>query len=415
MRADPTVGALEARAAQVREDLRELERIFTPELLEKDPKARGLRTRLAELERQIVQQRAAAQQNAVQQAAEEHAAALAQLERLRALAAVQRPALARAQGKLTEAKVIEDDLAQVEKARREVLERVSRLEANETRRVATLTVVEPAAVPTRPLRPDYERDALLVLAVAFAVALVVTGTVELFHRTPAPTGQAPMTVLLQPGWPAGPAPRALGADAVPPGLLAWGTDKAGAVPALEAPLSLLSQPEVAALLAAAEGMARRVCVLALLGLTTAEAAALHVSDVRDGELHVGGTSPRKVRLPAWFVTSLAGQDAALLVSDPSGRALAEDELAAMIFSAALDAGIAGARAVDADTLRNTCIGWLLEQGMRYADLPSRVGWVGPTVLQAFATRFGVAPRRDDREVEFLMPALRADPALPSTT
>jgi hypothetical protein len=87
----------------------------------------------------------------------------------------------------------------------------------------------------------------------------------------------------------------------------------------------------------------------------------------------------------------------------------------MIFSAALDAGIAGARAVDADTLRNTCIGWLLEQGMRYADLPSRVGWVGPTVLQAFATRFGVAPRRDDREVEFLMPALRADPALPSTT
>jgi len=45
-----------------------------------------------------------------------------------------RPALTKTSTRFAEAKVLEDDLAQVDKARRELLERVSRLEADEQRR-----------------------------------------------------------------------------------------------------------------------------------------------------------------------------------------------------------------------------------------------------------------------------------------
>ena len=50
-RDDPTLANLEQRASQIREELRDLERGFTPDYLAKDPRVTTQRTRLAELER----------------------------------------------------------------------------------------------------------------------------------------------------------------------------------------------------------------------------------------------------------------------------------------------------------------------------------------------------------------------------
>jgi chromosome segregation ATPase len=57
---NPTLAALEARASQIREELREMSRRYTPDYLDMDPQARALRARLAELEEQITAQRASA-------------------------------------------------------------------------------------------------------------------------------------------------------------------------------------------------------------------------------------------------------------------------------------------------------------------------------------------------------------------
>src|SRR5208282_1594370 len=67
-RDDPTLADLEQRASKLREELGDLERGFTPDYLAKDPKIIAERARLAELERQIVVQRAAAQQTAILEA-----------------------------------------------------------------------------------------------------------------------------------------------------------------------------------------------------------------------------------------------------------------------------------------------------------------------------------------------------------
>jgi hypothetical protein len=400
---------LETRTSQLREQLKELERVYTPDFLAMDPQSRALRARLTELERQLAEQRVTSQRAALQSAQEDYASAQAQVERLRAQLRAARPELARTTSKLAEAKVFEDDLAQVEKARREVLERVTRLEADEQRRVAVVSVIEAAVAPATPFRPDYTRDAGLVLAFAALLALAVTGIVELFNRPPEPAAPGPTTVVLAPAW--NPARGSLAGPGTGPTPL---PADAGPTAALPAPLQLLEQPEAAALLAAARGPTRFLCAAGLLGLSCTEALALRRHDLDPAGLHlqVGGAWARSVRVPAWLPGLLEAEQPAdgPVVHDATGNAWTEADVESALVGAALDAGLQQATALNWNVLRHTAIDWLVTQGVRYADLPALVGRVDTATLQALASRHAQTVRRDDGGVELLMPALRLDPA-----
>ena len=80
---NPTLAALEQQAASIRADLQETARTFTPEYMKIDPRIRSLRARLADLEQQMVTQRQASQQGAIQEAREEVAGAKAAVAALR--------------------------------------------------------------------------------------------------------------------------------------------------------------------------------------------------------------------------------------------------------------------------------------------------------------------------------------------
>lgn len=411
-RADPALSGLETRAHQTREELRQLERTYTQEFLAMDPHSRALRARLTELEAQIVQQRDISLRAALQAAQEEHAGAQAQVQSLRAQLGATRPALAKTSSHMAEAKLLEDDLAQVDKARRELLERVSRLEADEQRRVATVTVVEAATVPTSPFQPHYGRDALLLTGAALALALLVMAIVEAFNR-PGPLAplEARTTVLVSPAWADRPAQ--LAGDSARPLPLAG----AAAPMALTAPLQLLSQPEAAALLTAGSGSSRLLCALALLGLTVDEALAVRPRDLdRDAlQLQVGGAWARRVPLPRWLANALvdapAGADEAdgLVLHDAAGQALGAADLASMLTGAALDAHLEHSAALGWELLRDTAIDWLVGQGLRYTELPKAVGRVDADKLQALASRHGESRRRALDDIERMMPALQLDP------
>jgi hypothetical protein len=413
VRADPALTALETRAHQTREELKELERGYTPAFTALDPRARALQARLVELESQIARQRGISQQAALQSAHEEHASTQAQVERLRAQLGAARPAAAQTAMQFAQAKVLEDDLAQVDKLRRELLERVSRLEADEQRRVATVTVVEVATVPSAPFTPDHWRDAAIVLAAAAALALIVMAIVEAFNRSPlAATQPGATTLVLTPGW--GPDAARLGQRTAEPATrLAAPAAPAGAV-ALPAPIAVLSQPEAAALLAAASGPTRLLCAAGLMGLTVREVLSLRASDL-DLEsrcLRVGGQWTRQLPTPPWLPTLMPqGQPGVeTVLHDAAGQALGEADVAAMVISAALDAGLDGAAAITWDTLRNTCIDWLVGQGLRYAELPRLVGRVDAELLRGLSARHAESIRHDLEQVDFLMPALKLEPS-----
>jgi uncharacterized protein involved in exopolysaccharide biosynthesis len=413
VRADPTLTALETRAHQLREELKELERGYTPEFMAMDPRARAIRARLSELEAQIVSQRSLSLQAALQAAQEEQAGAQAQAERLRAELRASRPALAKSNTRFSEAKVLEDDLAQVDKARRDLLERVTRLEADDARRVATVAVVEAAGVPSAPFRPDRWLDGALVAGGAALLALLLMGTVELFNRAAPVAAAAPnTTVLLAPGW----APRQdrLAHAGEPlPQLPAAPPDAAWAHAALPAPLPVLSQPEATALLAASGGQARLLCAMALLGLAADEALSLRYADIDAGALRlkVPGTWARQLTLPPWWPRLLpeAADPGSLVLHDARGQALSPPDLASAVISAALDAQLTQAASISWEVLRHTAIDWLVAQGLRYGELPRLVGRVDVDKLQALAARHGDARRQGSADIEPLMPALRLDP------
>jgi len=152
-RDNPTLAALEARASQIREELREMGRRYTPEYLEMDPQARALRVRLAELEEQIKAQRAVGQSSALEEAEQELAAARESTRRLQLQIAAGKQQVGAFAARFSQYKSLQEELGQLEKAYQEALQRQVRLGATQRSRAPALQILEQAVIPKEPWRP----------------------------------------------------------------------------------------------------------------------------------------------------------------------------------------------------------------------------------------------------------------------
>lgn len=412
---DPALAGLVQQGMQLRDQIREMERVYTPAFMDMDPRARALRARLAETERLIEAQRVSGLQTAQVAAQEELSQARKTVEQLQAQIAAQKAGLQKFSSRFTQAKSLEEDLAQLERASRQAMERAARLEASERSREPVFTLLESAHVPRASFRPDYLIDGAIVFGVAFGLGLLAMWFVELFHRqAPARAPAATTTVIMPPQWAApGGHPGATALPGMAPaagGMLPAG----GPAPMLAAasqPLPReLGQDEAAALLAAA-GEARFAVALLLLGLTTDELVALREADLppEGASLQVGGPARRVLALPAWLAAcrpAATGAPDAPLLRDASGAALSAADVESMLTCAALDAGLAGAAGISAEALRHTGIAWLVRQGLRFSDLAGLVGRPSAEALASYADLAPDGPKRGLAEIEPLMPALR---------
>lgn len=408
-RDNPTVAAIEQRLSATREDLRDMERTYTPQFMAMDPTARALRARLVELEQQLATTRSASQQSALIAAEEDAAGARAAVERIRWQIEAQRREAQNFSGNFHQAQAMEDDLARLETARRNAMERQARLEASESARLPTLKLIEAASVPRQPWRPDYQRDALINLLASFLLGLLAMWFVELFNRAASPA--MPHTVVVPQPW----LTPALAMDAAPSLREPTLGPPQRAAPQLPAAAPLpreLSQPEIAALLAAADSDGRSPCALMLLGLGPHELGGLtrRDLDLASSTLAVRGASARTVKLPAWLSQSLVAHLDDVpdppLFRNAAGQPLGAADVAARLACAALDAGLEAAAAVSPEVLRHTCIAWLIRQGVRFSDLSALVGQLSAEELAAYAALSPEAQRPRGRAVDPVMPALR---------
>lgn len=407
---NPTLAAIEQRISLTREQLRNMERTYTPDFMAMDPTARGLRASLTELEQQLVTSRSASQKAALSSAEEEAAGARAAVERLRGQIEGQRRTAQIFSGNFQEAKAMEDDLVRIEGTRRNASERLVKLEATESTRLPGLMLIEAAAVPEKPWRPDYLRDGLINLSGSFLLGLLAMGFVELFNRSPAASHGSTTVVLPQP-WlsPALPvaAPERL------PGLAFAASDRTH--PQLSGPNSLpreLTQDEVSTLLATTDGDVQLLCAFLLLGLTVDEVREVTISDVdpAKSQLKVRGTSARMLTLPAWLVQMLDKKmdddPEKPLICNSHGNPLVASDITHQVTCAALDAGLEAAASVSPDALRHTCIVNLMYQNVRFSDLAPLVGHLSREELAIYAA-ISPGPRQvRGTEVDPIMPALR---------
>jgi succinoglycan biosynthesis transport protein ExoP len=406
-RDDPTLADLEKRASQARESLRNMERVYTPDYMALDPNARALRASLAELEKQIVVQRAASQRAALAEAEEELTAARDAQRRLRAQIGAERQGAGQFAARFEQFKELQSELSQLEGAYRDALARSAKLEATERARLPSVRIVEQAALPIEPWRPRYWRDAALVLAGSLLLALLAMALVELFNR-PEPQ---PTVVLAQP---------------VIAGTLLQGIEPtlglAQAVPAalgrvephlLERPATMpreLSVGEVGSLLRAADRSTQLAMLLVLSGLSPEEAVALCWSDFdrETGAVRVAGEPVRIVRvnpLAATYLAAIAGAPDAPVLGCAGGEPLTVEGLSTQLLYAAHDAGLERVEEVGLEALRHTYLSFLVRQGIRFSDLSQIVGRLSAGTLAAYSALAPAGARVAREAVKTVFPGL----------
>ena len=407
-RDDPTLANLEQRASQLREDLRDLDRDYTPNYLAKDPRVVTRRLRLAELERQITVQRETSKQAALLEAQQELASAQSAAARIQNQISAGRGEVAQFTARFNEYKSQQDELGELEATYRDAVSRRARLEASERARMPTTRVLEAAAGPQEPWRPLYWRDTGLCIGGSLVLALLSMWLVEMFNRSePQPTlvmvqshtagllNQAGPNMLPRQG------PSDIFLEAAAPALL----------PQQRAFPRELRQDEVAALVHATDDDGRLMLLLLLSGISVDEAVALHWSDVdlARGLIHVDGESARDVTLNNALRKLLAARPAASgpdLLIGHAGRPATRESIDAQILCAAHDAGIDGASSVTSDCLRHTYVSFLVRQGMRFADLTRMVGHLPSEVLAAYSALAPTGPRVSREGIRVELDAVR---------
>jgi polysaccharide biosynthesis transport protein len=407
-RDDPTLANLEQRASQIREELHEMERGFTPAYLAKDPKVTAQRARLADLERQIVAQRASSQETAIVEAQEELASAKGTAARIQNEMASSRQEATKFITHFNEYKSRQDELGELETAYRDAVQRRATLDASERARTPTTRVLEAASKPRQPWRPLYWQDSALSLGGSLVLALLTMWLVEQFNR---PEPQSPM-VLIQPQ------PGGLLYEATPHVL---GNHSATATSLKATEPTLLPQPtmlprelrhdEVAALVRAPDVESRLVMLLLLSGVSVDEVLGLRWRDfdAAHGTMRVGGESGRDIPLGEALrrlLETTPNVTESQLLACSSGHPATRDSIDAQILGAAHDAAIEDATQVTAACLRHTYLAFLVRQGIRFADLTRLVGRLPAEAVSAYSVLSPPGPRLDREQVEVLHPALR---------
>ncbi|HUK08124.1 MAG TPA: hypothetical protein VLX09_09680 [Stellaceae bacterium] len=411
---DPTLADLEKRASLMREQLQELQRNFTPAYLALDPNAKALQARLADLDKQIAERRVTSRRASLATAEEAYASAKVSVDELtRQIAENQHEAQDFATH-LSAYKAMQQDLDHVEALHRNALDRLTQLQATTRQRAPQVEILEPAAAPHAPWRPDYQTDAIASLAgsLVFGLFAVLFG-----EFIAGPTPSPGMTV--RHTW----VPSALGSAGLgppEPALAALPRQRELAAPShlveLPAPdLRELVDTEIAAMISAGED-ARIACVGLLMGLTADELVSLRwdAVDLGGNIIRVPGTSARRFALEEPLrglmvarAKTLTGPEAAgTLFRDGTGAPLEVDEVARLVLYAAYDARLERPHEITPAVLRHTYLAFLLRQGMRMSDITRIAGQIPHSDLVAYAQIARSSVQIPFEQIERILPALR---------
>ena len=408
-RDNPTLAHLEQRVSQIREDLREQERSYTPQYLEKDNRYRSQRARIAELEKQIVAQRQSSQRASLAEAEEDLASAREAVSRIEQKIASDRGAVQAFTSRFNEYKGLREELTLIESLYRDTTQRKAKLEAGERARRPFVKVVEAAQVPQEVWRPLYMRDAAISVGGSFLLALLIMWVVEIFNRSdPQPTLLVPQPMpypAMGRQWNVDlpNQPTLAGEDARP----AIEAGPSGLLAATSASPRELTPDEITVLLGAATDEVRLAALLLLSGLSLEELTVLRWDDidVTTREIRVGGTSPRVLELQEptrHLIERLPRKPGAPVLAIHGDAPPTTEDLTSDLLGAAHDAGIDRPAEVSPAALRHTYVAFLMRQGIRFADLVKLVGRLPPEQAAAYSAFAPSATRINLSEVNRVM-------------
>jgi len=321
----PTLVNIEQRSSELREQLQDLRRRYTPQYLALDADATALQARIANLDQQLKVQQAASQQATLAEAEDEFSSAQAAVNRLRLDLAENQKAAREFATRLGEFRVMQTELDRLQGIERSVADRLTRLQSSERERAPRVEILEAAAPSLAPWRPNYTRDALVSLASALAFGVLTTWLVDFVGGSP-PTRSIRISHSL--------APQSVGRSPIlpprPVGLQ-------GAVQLLVPQTRVRSDAgytEPVALIPNGTDDLRLISVALLSGMSAEEIVALRWSDIdwRHGTITVGGGTPRTFSLnePLFSLLKLRSmgmrEERTMILHDDRGDPLTVEDL-----------------------------------------------------------------------------------------
>jgi uncharacterized protein involved in exopolysaccharide biosynthesis len=396
---------LDVQRGQTR--LAELRQRYTQAYLDRDPDLRALPSELRELERELAIALQIAKTTVADEAAQAvEAARLSLLTTERKLSEHQTN-VQQFNERYKEFRALEENLARLERLQADNAERLAQIQVTNLRKYPPIQVVEWARIPARPIHPDYERDAMITLGIAFGLALFVTWLVEYLSGRPGPAQQTPQFgVRVYPGDQA----PAL-ADAPAKQRLDHNTSTPVQSPPRKAPpanLPVLPRElggaEVQALLANVDSSVNGYAALLMSGVSPYELPLLHTECFKpqNGTLVVPGAAERTMALGAGIWRRI---EAIIGTMNGSQMALPVGEIDQRLAAAAQKAQITDPGGVTSLALWHTYVVYLVRQGIDETTLAQRVGTLPPDVQSSLIHYAPPGGYRPLSGIDFTYPAL----------
>ncbi len=396
------VDALQRRADNLRERLRQFSDKFTPKYMALDPDIVSMTQNLEKLERQIVDARQQSQKQAVAEAEREFFSARQTVTDLQQQLTARQQAAQAFTARITEHKALQQELEQLEQLHQQTQARLTQEEIAHQKNFPTVTVLSQPTLPSAPIYPSYARDAGLSLAGSLLLAILAVGLYELLNRSPtAPARSEPHFHFF--------ALPEMRPTAMPHTSTAL-PDQA-ALPQIPPRLEL-TVADVSALLAVADPAGRLLIALLLSGLSVEEAISLRWEqvDLKTNQLQVVGASPRSIPLSGLLRVELTRQaqdplTATAAVVQRQEHPLTPEDATVLLDCIAHDADIAEPDGVTSQQLRHTYLAFLVRQGIRLTELEQIVGHLTPTVLAQYKTLSPPHSHRPLEQIDRIYPAL----------
>ncbi len=405
-----TMANLERRAQELREELTQLNRRYTQGYIALQPQLKLIPEQLRKLEDEIKQKQLYGKQAAVNEAAQLHAAARQSVQEIQRQIDAHKREASEFTARFAQYEALQKELQQLENLYRKTEQRLVKIEVKQQEKYPQIDVVERAYKPSRPISPNYSRDSGIALGASFIIALLAVWLDDYLTRKEK-ASEAALTLSGIHVYPSAGARSDVErfARSVTQSVLPQQANTAlapGSPKALESPsVHELSEPEIDDLLNAAELSSQQIIMALLSGFTLEEIAALRPEhlDLQENKIHVPGAHARTLPLAERFKASLARS--AGRPAWTQGPPVAIEDLSALLTCAVIDAGLANPQEIDAYTLRDTYILYLVKQGLRLSLLESVVGPLPTTRLAAYGKFSPSGPGVPLEAINLTYPAL----------
>ncbi len=397
-----SLAALEKRAQELRELLKDTNRRFTPTYMAMNPQMRQIPEKLAQAEAAIKQKREYGTRALLSQTEQNYAAALQATQELRQKISEMKVETSEFTNSFAEQQAMEDNIKRLEAMHRDTQAKLAHIESRPEEPYPPLQVVERAYPPTQAFWPHYWRDSgiSLIASLIFAVSFIwlydyLTRIEE--APTPAPASMPNFQFYSVQGS----LPSRNQDEQSHSALL---EQREPSPLALESPFPReLTAHEIHILIDAADQKTKRWVGLILSGLSVEEVASLRREniDLNANRISIEGSSPRTVPMPPRLKqTFIMGMQ-----NDSPTAQLDAEDISARIACAGFDSGLSQPESIDANTIRHTYIAYLVRQGLRLSELELIVGHLPAKNLALYGRLSPPGPGLSVNRVTLEHPAL----------